>query len=730
MRTRVRSLRKKQLIPKTLPAPGQIVRVEGIPFEFPGVNVEGNDPIDVGQSLFRQANAAGYLPSGPTENGRWLGASRRDLARSQVRIPNGYYDALHLVAARDGDDHSVPLLSAMFYRDGAGYAETFETRVPEAFGVPPSGGIRAGPTKAGTPNLKPRPVTLTNGKKVNLWLVRIPLDPSRLTAFADMDIIEIEFTKKVHQYRSYPDPISYGRHQGGLPSGGRIYAATLRQSPVAFAWNPDRFGHVWTAPEVAAYTGAITNRSKAALTGKLTVTTRSFDGTETTKQEQPVTVAAGGTAQARFSLAVKLNGYHNVVATLELGDQTWTEQRSFVRLAPDPRSVKWTEGKGAMFGYWSYHGGHHTPKTDHHVRLMAIAGARQSAPNPHGLSDEIKALTLKHWAVGQSTAYYVAPQPWAAEPNYDPSKLVELRTNILNAAASWEKIDPDPLKPDCISLFAEPHITPRLTAGSFPEYWNGESFVYTEDEKQRLKMYFESARLAVSAVRVTGSSRLGQFPQTRHDLVAQRFRRHHRGPAVEPRRDHRRATQPHPLHQRRAAGRLRHGRVRQAVRRVCHARGRHPRRRSREQAPQAGATGITEPSESDRRPPARRCRRTYDACETHRARALLRRHADARSFHRSVGRESVSSLGECSRRRSRRGGQGSRRNCERPTRHRSAPEDQALLLDHLRRREWQALETIAASRGDHRGSLQREMTRADGGFRRILWLLALRQAEA
>jgi hypothetical protein len=214
----------------------------------------------------------------------------------------------------------------MFYRPEAGYAQTFETRVP----LRPRAAVRRRDAAARRAYRR---------RKANLWLVKIPLDREKLASFSDMELIEIEFTKKVYQYRSYPDPISYGYHQGGLPSGVHVYAATLGESPVNFEWKPDRFGHVWTSPEVPAYTANVTNRSAADMTGKITVTTRSYDGSEETKAEQPVTVPAGKSAPVKFSLPVKLNGYHDLVATLDVkGSQPWSERRSFVRLAPDSRS--------------------------------------------------------------------------------------------------------------------------------------------------------------------------------------------------------------------------------------------------------------------------------------------------------------------------------------------------------------------------------------------------------
>src|SRR6202011_4868936 len=108
--------------------------------------------------------------------------------------------------------------------------ESFEATVPLA--------------TAQSSSAHPVPVTLANGKKVNLWLVKVPLDPGRLSAFADMDIVEVELTKKVHLFRSYPDPFIYGWHQAGPASAVQVYALTLGEVPVGFDFSPDKFGHV------------------------------------------------------------------------------------------------------------------------------------------------------------------------------------------------------------------------------------------------------------------------------------------------------------------------------------------------------------------------------------------------------------------------------------------------------------------------------------------------------
>ncbi len=464
----------------SLPA-GNPAVVDGVPFHFPSVNAEGNDHIDVGRSLYRQANLEGYMESfGP----RWIGSARRDPARIQLRVPNGSFDSLHLIAACDDGPDKVPLVSAMFYRPSAGFAETFEATVPLA--------------TAKSSEVRPLPVTLSDGRTVNLWHVAIPLDPGRLSAFADMDVVEIEWTKKVQQFRSYPDPFIYGWHQGGLPSAVHVYAATLGETPVRFAINPDRFGHVWTAPAVPSYTAAIANRSAAAVRGKLALRTTSHDGTETSAQEKPISVAPGATATVQVTFPVKLNGYHDLAASLQLdGMKAWTEKRSFVRLAPDTRAPRWTEGKGALFGYWSYHGGHYTPKAHHHVALMTAAGARTSI----GWYPSEREIIEKHWARVPAGAWEVAPQEWAKKDPPDPQKVAEFQKAIVEAFTKARAAIPAEFRPDHVYFFPEPHVSTRLTEGNYPTYWNAPEYVLTPEEKENLRVFFVTAKYAAEAVR-------------------------------------------------------------------------------------------------------------------------------------------------------------------------------------------------------------------------------------
>jgi hypothetical protein len=459
--------------------------IGGIPFLFCGVNSEGNDHIDVGRSLYRQANLDGYMPS---SGHRWAGSARRDPARIQLRIPNGPYHSMHLLAAADGRPDHVPLITAMFYRPGAGFAESFTARVPLATAKT----IRAFPVR----------VTLNDGKEVNLWRITIPLDPGRLSAFADMDLIEVELTKEVHQFRSYPDPFIYGWHQGGRPSAVHVYALTLAKTQMGFDFAPDRFGHVWTAPQVPGYTATVANqgnRFSGAVKGKLIVSTRSYDGSETTRQEKQVQAAVGTPQKLKFAVPVKLNGYHDITATLQIGDWKWTEKCSFVRLAPDKRAPRWTEGKGALFGYWSYHGGHYTPKADHHIDLMTWAGARTSI----GLVRPDNPLVKKHWARVPAGAWEVARQDWAAEDPIDPKKYAAYQKTVVDAFTRARSAILREFRPDHVYFFPEPHVSQRLTEGNIPTYWGAPDYALTAEEKKNLRAYFMTAKCAAEAIRRT-----------------------------------------------------------------------------------------------------------------------------------------------------------------------------------------------------------------------------------
>lgn len=499
---------------------GSAVKIGNVPFVFSGMNNEGNDHIDVGRSYLREANSPGYHFA----NGySFAGSMYRDPCRIQLRLPNGQYNAMYVIAGFDDESDNLPLVSAMFYQPHGGFPQTFEARIPSlemqaqsVSAVRNETNMSNGDTK-GNENpsvsrayrsmrvvkggfiggVKAVPVTLSDGSRKNLWLVKIPLDPGRISSFADVNIIEVELTKKVHLYRTYPDPVVYAAHQGGLPSGVHIYAVTLGECPVGYEFYPDKFGHVWTEPEVPGYTVGLINNTDVDKQGRISVIARSYDGKDTVQEEMEVVVAKNASAKYHVSLAVKKYGYYDVSATLNIAGNTWTETRSLVRLAPDNRSTKWTEGRGSLFGYWAWHGTHYTPKAEDEVRLMVPAGARTSTGAYPGPLELVK----KHGFRPSANAWSVGPQTWASEDPYDTKKYEEYKKAIIDGIVKSRESIPEELRPDHVYFYAEPTISLRLTHGNYPEYWGEKPYEYTEEEKSRIRMFYVTAKCAAEAYR-------------------------------------------------------------------------------------------------------------------------------------------------------------------------------------------------------------------------------------
>jgi len=459
---------------------GRTVAVGGIPFAFadPALN-GGADHLDVGGSLLRQANMQGHWPI-RSEAYRFTSPLHLDPARIRLRVPNGRYDALYLIAGFDADEGSIPLVSAQFYRVNAGMSMIFEGEVPS---------IRAVQADA-----RPLPVRLDDGSSARLWLVKVPLEPGMLSSFADMGWLDLELTKKTYQFRSYPDPIHYGWHGGGAPSGVHVYALTLHRPEVHMEVLPTVFGHVWEAAG-PAYQVLLNNRTAEPQKLSLVIDTKSEDGSETTHQERPVTIAPQRVTPVNFNIPVKKNGYHEITVTMTCNGRTWTETRSLTKLAKNTRPDKWT-GKGPLFGYWSYHGGHHTPPAVETASLMTTAGARASltgfTQNP-----ALKDIVQKYGARQGPHAWPISPQwEWAGEEPLDMAKYEAYKKAAVEAI---RKVQGD--NPPVVTFFPEPHISAKLTAGNLPSYWGEPEYKLDENEQRNVRVFLNTAKAAAEGVR-------------------------------------------------------------------------------------------------------------------------------------------------------------------------------------------------------------------------------------
>ncbi len=292
-----------------------LIHVGSVPFVWPAPNPEGKDHLQVDGTL-------------------------RDPAGGRLRIPNAPYDALYVLAAADGQPDQAPLLSATFCRPDTGGSVGFAVHVPSAGG-------------ANSATASPLPVALEDGRPVKLWMVKVPLDPGQLSVLADLDVVELQLAQTASPSRSTPAT--------GPASAVHIYGLTLARTPIDFDWQPTTFGDIWQSPNPISYTATMVNHTPSIQTGMLTVSTRSYDGKETTEWEKPLTLDQAKSSWPQpvtihVPLQVKRFGYHEVTATLQMGGRTWVETRGVVLLAPGEPTPRGTPLCGAMLDYLSFGG--------------------------------------------------------------------------------------------------------------------------------------------------------------------------------------------------------------------------------------------------------------------------------------------------------------------------------------------------------------------------------------
>lgn len=484
----------KQIAPESLPKAGQVVTVgaANVPFEFPHVDDDGNDHIDLASSWFQGGYLEGMQRAGRgVFNGRWGGALRENPARIQFRIPNARYQAIHLIAAADSAADSVPVVTAQFYRPLAGQPRNFSTRVPLF--------------TAKASDVTALPVHTVDGKKMSLYLVTIPINAGELIGFDDLNEVEIELTKEVQLYRAYPDPMYYSSHQAGLPSSVHVYAMTLERSLVEMELLADEYGHVWTAPNQPSYAVKVSNNDSRARTARLQMTTKSYDGSEKTHQIQSVTINPGQSATVKFPVDIKRYGLHDVELTMSYGGPKWTEKARLAYLHEDTRTRgDWDWGRGPIFGVWNWNGGHHTPSGYHQSLLAAKAGAesRLGTLEGVGISDEEKQLArdmkMKTFMFGQRTIRITDGLAHAYR-NGTPDPKVAL-AEMMEGLEKDRVPETEISKPELLAFFSEPHLGP-ITYGTLPSYYGEPEAVLTPDEEKNYHDYHEAFVIGARAAK-------------------------------------------------------------------------------------------------------------------------------------------------------------------------------------------------------------------------------------
>ena len=452
----------------------------GVPFELAEPNVDGHDHVDVGRSWFRQGNVTGRYSGRGTDalSARWPGAMIKDPARIVLRLPMARYQALHLLAAADGDPNSVPVVTAQFYRAQSGFPKNFAAKVP-AFTA----------TSAAKDAIA---VKTTDGKAAQLYHVTIPIDAGALAEFDNLDFVDVELTKQVMIYRASPDPMYYSWHAAGLPSSVHVYAMTAERPAIDVKLAANAYGHIWTAPEKPKYAATISNRQGPARQLQVKFTTK--QGSRVLEQEETVMLRPGKDSHLEFNLKPTQYGLHDVELSVTDGNQVWTEARDLAYLREDTRERgNWDFGKGPLFGFYNWGGGHGTPSNDKQLLVMAkagietIQGSMEENVKRHGDETEkvIDEYNLMTWKFAGGGDHYVTAKFAGDLKTLGLEKAKENFLKTLNERRST----PGPNnRPIFLSFYPEPSLG-EITHGIFPSFIGEPDVPFTPYERERYEMF-------------------------------------------------------------------------------------------------------------------------------------------------------------------------------------------------------------------------------------------------
>ena len=455
---------------------------DGVPFVLAEPATGVIDHVDVGASWFRQGNVAGrYSGRGADAMAsRWGGALMKDPARIVLRLPMARYRALHLLAAADSDADGVPVVTAQFYRAQSGFPKNFAARVPAFTSMSQAANAI--------------PVKTMYGQPGRLFHVTIPVDSGALAEFDDLDLIDVELTKQVQIYRASPDPMYYSYHAAGPPSSVHIYAMTAERSAIDVDLKAGAYGHIWTAPEKPHYTVTLHNRRGGARDVQIDLSTSTPDGRQTTNHKQTVKLPADKDVTVAIPVKPPCYGLHHVRLTVTDGQQTQVETRDLAYLHEDTRDRgDWDFGRGPLFGFWNWGGGHHTPSADRQLLVMAKAGIEatpgsfEEYTKRHGeaarkVMEQYKIFTLKFAGAGD---HYVTAK---FATDLKTVGLAKARETFVKTLTERRSAPGPNSRPMFLSFFPEPSIGP-VTHGIFPKFIGEPEVPFTDYEKERYEIF-------------------------------------------------------------------------------------------------------------------------------------------------------------------------------------------------------------------------------------------------
>ncbi len=460
---------------KSLPQPGLIKTLEGIPFLFPPRSA-GGDHVDIGKSLFRFRETSGSYDGFSSPRVTWRPASTLDPERLMVRVPKRSYGKLWVVAGAANDPGKIPVLTARFFKPLAGFPVDAETEIPALTAT------------TGTAGAKQVEVKTADGKKSSLWIVPLDLDTAAIASrFRDEPFLNIELTKKVHDYRTAPDPVSYDSFQGGLPSSVQLYAATLQEAPFTFLSDGTRPGKVYTSPERPDWAVDVKNLSQSPKDFQVSLAVRGPDGFSS-NLEKKIQVAAEGEQQVKFAPETGKFGHYTVETTVEGDGISQKHSGAFLLLPPDQRKAT---GKTTRWGlwYWTYHDV--SLNHEDNLKILRALGARTGIHAPYELR--------KKYDIGPpSEKLSIRRMPWAMDTPDDPEAFAAY---VAEASEKTQKILKEVPDLEYMLPYAEQMISLRITHGMPPWALGDKPFAYDKGELQRKKAYLVQAKAANEAVK-------------------------------------------------------------------------------------------------------------------------------------------------------------------------------------------------------------------------------------
>lgn len=458
------------------------VEHDGVPFELPAVDPEGNDHVDIGTSWFRVGGVSGRYSGRGTDavSSRWPGAFIRDPARITMRMPWARYSALHLLAAADADMNEVPVVTAQFYRAQAGFPKSFSARVP-AF-VAESRAAEAIAVKT------------VDGRAANLYHVVIPIDTTQLAEFADLPFVDVELTKQVQVYRASPDPMYYSVHAAGLPSSVHVYAVTAERPAVDVKIEADAYGHIWTAPAEPSYRVTLRNLRGPARRVQLELVTTSLGGGVGSEHRQAVQLPADGEVTVTIPVHPGAFGFHNVTFGVVDGRATQTERRSLAYLHEDTRERgNWDFDRGPLFGFWNWGGGHGTPSGEKQLLVMAQAGIETT---PGSYEEYTRRMGDAAARVMEKYGIFTMKFAGAGDHYITATFANELKTlglekatdNFVRMLTERRSVAGPNSRPMFLSFYPEPSLG-EITHGIFPKFIGEPDVPFTDDERERYETF-------------------------------------------------------------------------------------------------------------------------------------------------------------------------------------------------------------------------------------------------